>query len=1031
MDILQQSLQAADILSGDDNDGLFGELGLTFNSSIDSIGLPNELQALASQGDALYNSDSGVDSQGNFGILANANEPSANFDTSQFLNTAAPVNIAVPGDSQKELQPVASNANSLNVNHEQYATQSQQGIQPVTISTQYQNSTSLPQTTVASVMPVTAALTHPLGKTITTMAHNVAVATCASVFSKLPTQTLTSSVQLRSTTPVANAHSYSVTPSMPISTPIQVVQPPNSLAAQQQGNRQLVTLVQKPGATQIPSSTASHGQTVVQNVNGLVMQPQQNNVAVVKIAGAKHGLSIANPQVMKALTANIIQKQQQQGAVQQSQPQFIKLAQNNTLINVLSQRQQHNVVRGTQQITLQNGRKILLNNGQQVQICTAQSPVVQNDVGEGASVEGVVSSNGTVYTAGSQAIKSNQVPIKGIQIASVNIPIASSSGNSSLLSNTGTMPGNAVLTIPVVTKHDASQRTMAEHTGVGGVATVAAMQAGTTQHSTVRSLLANAINKQIKTSTINGNNSQTIVQSSNTGAQLPNGQVSVQGQVGTMLRLNLTPQQASQLTPAQLQSILKQHQATLQAKPGAAQTTSVQLQSSTKPLLTTQPQVATAQKPTLPTTAVPGTVNNAPSADRSAAQIFKVPATITEAQVEEVKRLLTSRTIASKLNSLTREQQQLVLAFQAQIKTMSPPVQQYYLRNPQLFMQKVLQQTRYGKPFILQVKADALQKTKVSTTVSQSPKPQHPTISLTNDSNRTSLNTNKPNTQPAVTMNTQAAVRMVQSAIPTAPTTISVSRTAIKRSAPPEPPTKVTLVVEQLDCHKRMVMKPDCVNSFGSVRDAIRRLVPFHTCNIPNIEQEAFTESEKLFDQMSDRIMERTRAMVNKYHLLCLRDSTRDSCSADMVMIERMFLQKEKAKFAEDKSRLRENPSLITEYYPRRKSHESSKHLNADETMDSDLKIEANGDVLCGVETPGSAHRPILLPEDCPIINEERSPCISDGTNSTNRTCDTDRLTSRDSDTYARRTECFSIDSTPNKAPDDTLLQEAVDSILL
>lgn len=95
--------------------------------------------------------------------------------------------------------------------------------------------------------------------------------------------------------------------------------------------------------------------------------------------------------------------------------------------------------------------------------------------------------------------------------------------------------------------------------------------------------------------------------------------------------------------------------------------------------------------------------------------MFKVDPTITQAQVDEVKKLLTSRTIASKvgprraraafvrslagsvtvliffaqLHCLSKEQQQLVLAFQAQIKTMSSPVQQYYLRNPQLFMQKV------------------------------------------------------------------------------------------------------------------------------------------------------------------------------------------------------------------------------------------------------------------------------------------------------------------------------------------------------
>ena len=117
--------------------------------------------------------------------------------------------------------------------------------------------------------------------------------------------------------------------------------------------------------------------------------------------------------------------------------------------------------------------------------------------------------------------RNNQVPIKGIQIASVNIPIASSSANSSLLGGAGTIPGNAVLTIPVATKQDAT----AHNVGVGGVATISAVQAGSSHHSTVRGLLANALNKQVKPSAINGSNSHAIVQSSNAGALHSNGQV--------------------------------------------------------------------------------------------------------------------------------------------------------------------------------------------------------------------------------------------------------------------------------------------------------------------------------------------------------------------------------------------------------------------------------------------------------------------------------------------------------------------------
>ena len=41
------------------------------------------------------------------------------------------------------------------------------------------------------------------------------------------------------------------------------------------------------------------------------------------------------------------------------------------------------------------------------------------------------------------------------------------------------------------------------------------------------------------------------------------------------------------------------------------------------------------------------------------------------------------------VHQLSVEQKQLLSAFRAQLRTMEPTIQQYYLRNPHLFLQKV------------------------------------------------------------------------------------------------------------------------------------------------------------------------------------------------------------------------------------------------------------------------------------------------------------------------------------------------------
>ncbi|NWS50683.1 BICRA protein, partial [Probosciger aterrimus] len=62
------------------------------------------------------------------------------------------------------------------------------------------------------------------------------------------------------------------------------------------------------------------------------------------------------------------------------------------------------------------------------------------------------------------------------------------------------------------------------------------------------------------------------------------------------------------------------------------------------------------------------------------------------------------------------------------------------------------------------------------------------------------------------------------------------------------------------------------------------------------------------FEVVSTQLLKRTQAMLNKYRLLLLEESRRVSPSAEMVMIDRMFIQEEKTTLALDKQLAKEKP---------------------------------------------------------------------------------------------------------------------------
>ncbi|XP_044291024.1 BRD4-interacting chromatin-remodeling complex-associated protein isoform X3 [Varanus komodoensis] len=130
----------------------------------------------------------------------------------------------------------------------------------------------------------------------------------------------------------------------------------------------------------------------------------------------------------------------------------------------------------------------------------------------------------------------------------------------------------------------------------------------------------------------------------------------------------------------------------------------------------------------------------------------------------------------------------------------------------------------------------------------------------------------------------------------------------LKKPPPMLQPSKEACFLEQLHKHQGAVLHPDYKTSFRSFEDALQRLLPYHVYQGTLPSPHDYRKVDEEFEMVSTQLLKRTQAMLNKYRLLLLEESRRVSPSAEMVMIDRMFIQEEKTTLALDKQLAKEKP---------------------------------------------------------------------------------------------------------------------------
>ncbi|XP_044161327.1 BRD4-interacting chromatin-remodeling complex-associated protein isoform X2 [Bufo gargarizans] len=121
-------------------------------------------------------------------------------------------------------------------------------------------------------------------------------------------------------------------------------------------------------------------------------------------------------------------------------------------------------------------------------------------------------------------------------------------------------------------------------------------------------------------------------------------------------------------------------------------------------------------------------------------------------------------------------------------------------------------------------------------------------------------------------------------------------------------PSKEACFLEQLHKHQGSVLHPDYKSSFHSFEDTLHRLLPYHVYQGLLPSEHDLKKVDDEFETVSTQLLKRTQAMLNKYRLLLLDESRRVSPSAEMVMIDRMFIQEEKVALSTDRQFAKERP---------------------------------------------------------------------------------------------------------------------------
>ncbi|XP_037630169.1 BRD4-interacting chromatin-remodeling complex-associated protein isoform X4 [Sebastes umbrosus] len=193
-------------------------------------------------------------------------------------------------------------------------------------------------------------------------------------------------------------------------------------------------------------------------------------------------------------------------------------------------------------------------------------------------------------------------------------------------------------------------------------------------------------------------------------------------------------------------------------------------------------------------------------------------------------------------------------------------------------------------------------------------------------------------------------------------------------------PSKEARMLEQLRKQQGSVLHPNYSAPFHSVEDTLHRLLPYHLYQGTANSSQDYQQVDDEFETVSCQLLKRTQAMLDKYRYLLFAESKafkpeqRLGPSAEMVMIDRMFIQEEKIALNQDRILARERPE---EFVANARMLESG--VSSQQKSSFAEATSVSGGVAAAVPapapaTPAPAPHPNVTPNPPPAPTPSPSP---------------------------------------------------------
>lgn len=232
--------------------------------------------------------------------------------------------------------------------------------------------------------------------------------------------------------------------------------------------------------------------------------------------------------------------------------------------------------------------------------------------------------------------------------------------------------------------------------------------------------------------------------------------------------------------------------------------------------------------------------------------------------------------------NLTPQQQDVLKKLQDQLKNMTPQQQQEFYRQQQSKLQQ-LQATKK----IPDVTGAPIQPTEQPSSSTPIPKPQLSPVRAPKPS-RSKAKKKGSKGSPKGDRGEDKGGKDVDVITPPPPL-------PVPPKAPTPPPAAAEFLRERRDLDKYCVDNIQFKAPFASYDEAIQRLLPHHMAHEKIPSQEKWDETAVPFEEISGNLLEKKSKMLDKFRLLLYKESMRKEPSSEMVMVQRMFLQDERA----------------------------------------------------------------------------------------------------------------------------------------